>query len=300
MLAASTSSHQLPQVPLLPQVASAAATSALARPISALSAAAPGLGAGLLDTQSHLESRKVSLPTESDYRRRLTAFIAMCVERRWDWLTDEDLDAVLVAVLDELFFKGKPSCDGEKLIAAVKHFMPRFRRLGAGALPRAASASQAFGKLRPGQQRLPMPWVILMALCGVFLWRGQLGICLEMILSFKAYLRPGEADRLLVKCLVRPMPDAGPQYKDWGLWLHPHENLRPGKTGVFDESLILMKHLLCWDWDDIVYIKFKMRTEEAKAEMNPDLAKKILDWNQADHQLYDYFNTTFWRRVGTG
>ena len=38
-------------------------------------------------------------------------------------------------------------------------------------------------------------------------------------------------------------------------------------TDFFDESLILMKHLLCWDWDDIVYIKFKMRIEEAKAEV---------------------------------
>ena len=39
-------------------------------------------------------------------------------------------------------------------------------------------------------------------------------------------------------------------------------------TDFFDESLIMMKHLLCWDWDDIVYIKFKMRIEEAKAEVN--------------------------------
>ena len=38
-------------------------------------------------------------------------------------------------------------------------------------------------------------------------------------------------------------------------------------TDYFDESLILMKHLLCWQWDDIVYIKFKMRIEEAKAEV---------------------------------
>merc|ERR1712037_830753 len=38
-------------------------------------------------------------------------------------------------------------------------------------------------------------------------------------------------------------------------------------TDFFDESLILMKHLLCCDWD------------------------------QADHKLYDHFNTTFWRRV---
>jgi len=68
-------------------------------------------------------------------------------------------------------------------------------------------------------------------------------------------------------------------------------------TDFFDESLIMMKHLLCWDWDDIVYIKFKMRTDDSKAEVNPDLAKKIKDWNNADFQLYDHFNKTFWRRV---
>ena len=68
-------------------------------------------------------------------------------------------------------------------------------------------------------------------------------------------------------------------------------------TDFFDESLILMKHLLCWDWDDIVYIKFKMRTEEAKAEVNLDLSKRILDWNHADFKLYDYFNKTFWSKV---
>ena len=39
-------------------------------------------------------------------------------------------------------------------------------------------------------------------------------------------------------------------------------------TDFFDESLIMMKHLLCWDWDDIVYIKFKMRTDDSKAEVN--------------------------------
>lgn len=68
-------------------------------------------------------------------------------------------------------------------------------------------------------------------------------------------------------------------------------------TDYFDESLILMKHLLCWQWDDIVYIKFKMRIEEAKAEVDQALSQKILEWNHADHKLYDYFNTTFWKKV---
>lgn len=39
-------------------------------------------------------------------------------------------------------------------------------------------------------------------------------------------------------------------------------------TDFFDESLIMMKHLLCWSWDDIVYIKFKMRTDDSKAEVS--------------------------------
>jgi len=39
-------------------------------------------------------------------------------------------------------------------------------------------------------------------------------------------------------------------------------------TDFFDESLIMMKHLLCWSWDDVVYIKFKMRITEAKTEVN--------------------------------
>ena len=39
-------------------------------------------------------------------------------------------------------------------------------------------------------------------------------------------------------------------------------------TDYFDESLILMKAKLCWDWDDVVYVKFKMRIEEAKATVS--------------------------------
>jgi len=70
-------------------------------------------------------------------------------------------------------------------------------------------------------------------------------------------------------------------------------------TDYFDESLIMMKNRLCWSWEDIVYIKFKMRIEEAKTEVNPVLEKKILKWNHADRKVYDYFNKTFWRGVDT-
>lgn len=68
-------------------------------------------------------------------------------------------------------------------------------------------------------------------------------------------------------------------------------------TDFFDESLIMMKSLLCWDWEDVIYIKFKMRVDEAKTEVNEELAKKILNWNKADNLLYDFFNKSFWKKV---
>lgn len=68
-------------------------------------------------------------------------------------------------------------------------------------------------------------------------------------------------------------------------------------TDYFDESLIMMKHRLCWEWQDIVYIKFKMRIDEAKTEVDQVLGEKILKWNHADYKLYDYFNRTFWKGV---
>jgi len=68
-------------------------------------------------------------------------------------------------------------------------------------------------------------------------------------------------------------------------------------TDYFDESLIMMKHRLCWDWQDIIYIKFKMRIDEAKTEVDQVLGEKILKWNHADYKLYDHFNKTFWKGV---
>ena len=68
-------------------------------------------------------------------------------------------------------------------------------------------------------------------------------------------------------------------------------------TDFFDESLILLKDMMCWGWEDIVYIKFKMRTEEAKSTITETLSERIKVWNKADVQMYDHFNQTFWRKV---
>ncbi|XP_070565016.1 galactose-3-O-sulfotransferase 2-like [Ptychodera flava] len=69
-------------------------------------------------------------------------------------------------------------------------------------------------------------------------------------------------------------------------------------TEYFDESLLLLKKLLHWDWNDIMYIARNMRSQNTtRATLTLDLCKKIKDWNSADNMLYQTFNKTFWRRV---
>jgi len=66
-------------------------------------------------------------------------------------------------------------------------------------------------------------------------------------------------------------------------------------TEYFDESLILLKRLLCWEFQDIVYLK--LRSKKKKINFEKEVENNILTWNRADAILYDHFNKTFWRKV---
>uniref|UniRef100_A0ABM5F3P0 Galactose-3-O-sulfotransferase 3 n=1 Tax=Pogona vitticeps TaxID=103695 RepID=A0ABM5F3P0_9SAUR len=66
----------------------------------------------------------------------------------------------------------------------------------------------------------------------------------------------------------------------------------------FDESLVLLRRLLAWDLEDIVYVKLNMRSPESKLNItSARLADQIRAWNALDAGLYDHFNTTFWRKL---
>ncbi|XP_069475417.1 galactosylceramide sulfotransferase isoform X1 [Ambystoma mexicanum] len=65
----------------------------------------------------------------------------------------------------------------------------------------------------------------------------------------------------------------------------------------FDESLVLLRDLLCWDLQDIVYFKLNTRRGSAISQLTPELYEKATNWNQIDSKLYRYFNATFWRKV---
>jgi len=65
----------------------------------------------------------------------------------------------------------------------------------------------------------------------------------------------------------------------------------------FDESLVLLKLEMCWQFDDILYIKQNQRSK--RTNLTEDLKERILEWNRADAMLYHYFNNTLWRKIVT-
>ncbi|XP_071486064.1 galactosylceramide sulfotransferase-like [Diadema antillarum] len=68
-------------------------------------------------------------------------------------------------------------------------------------------------------------------------------------------------------------------------------------TEYYHESLLLLKKLLCWDFDDILYLSNGVRVPSRRYSLSPELRTKIRSWNCADAKLYERFNRTFWEKV---
>merc|ERR1711892_408525 len=66
-------------------------------------------------------------------------------------------------------------------------------------------------------------------------------------------------------------------------------------TDYFEESLILLKELLCMSFDDLIYLQLKMRSE--RVDVKPDLARRIRQWNKLDSAIYDHFLKRFNERI---
>jgi galactosylceramide sulfotransferase/galactose-3-O-sulfotransferase 3 len=64
----------------------------------------------------------------------------------------------------------------------------------------------------------------------------------------------------------------------------------------YSQSVVLMRRLLCWDLSDVITMpinskRYRLDHQEAA------LKEKHKKWSTADYILYDYFNTTFHKKV---
>ena len=57
----------------------------------------------------------------------------------------------------------------------------------------------------------------------------------------------------------------------------------------FDESLVLLQDLLCWDTKDLTYLRLNERIPAAKSKMTEKTRKLLKNWLWADYILYDHF-----------
>ncbi|XP_054061304.1 galactose-3-O-sulfotransferase 2-like [Rissa tridactyla] len=65
----------------------------------------------------------------------------------------------------------------------------------------------------------------------------------------------------------------------------------------FDESMVLLKKMLCWDLDSVVSFPLNIRDSSTKSPLSDTVVQKIKEWNRLDWEIYTHFNRTFWERI---
>ncbi|RVE59091.1 hypothetical protein OJAV_G00200690 [Oryzias javanicus] len=68
-------------------------------------------------------------------------------------------------------------------------------------------------------------------------------------------------------------------------------------SDYFEESMVLLKHSLCWSLEDVVSFRLNGRSERTRHKVSPETAEQIKRWNALDWRIYLHFNTTFWTKV---
>eukprot|EP00090_Calanus_glacialis_P019168 TRINITY_DN29507_c0_g1_i1.p1 TRINITY_DN29507_c0_g1~~TRINITY_DN29507_c0_g1_i1.p1 ORF type:complete len:416 (-),score=122.28 TRINITY_DN29507_c0_g1_i1:24-1271(-) len=61
----------------------------------------------------------------------------------------------------------------------------------------------------------------------------------------------------------------------------------------FDESMILLKNKLCWDYEDVVNFKLNARKESRKTILSPEAKSALKEYLASDYLLYEHFKAKF-------
>ena len=180
------------------------------------------------------------MPTLKDYRRRFQEFQKWCQLNHLEVTSTSLLDLALVEFLEELFDQDRGVNDGVRVVAATRFFLPNIAKaLGHQSLPRAVRALKGWNLASPQLQRMPIPVEVMGAMAGVLLCLHKPNMALRLFFQFVTYLRPGECSQIKGKHLIPPQKRNSSHFGQWAVLLNPIEDLIPGKTNIFDASVIL-------------------------------------------------------------
>jgi len=185
---------------------------------------------------SFLEHSAVTPAVAKEYRKQYEELQRELERRGAADLADGELDAVLADILTSQFFKGEQPSKGEKTMASLLHWRPKYNKVGGHGLPRAWRALKGWKRLCPGKSRKPEPLKFWFAMATHMVRIGgwKKAVCLLLMLS--TYLRPSAAISLRKGSLQSPAPGAT---KVWSVLAHPEEEGTTSKTGERDVSILV-------------------------------------------------------------
>lgn len=196
-------------------------------------------GGRRLGPRTFLEVTSVAAATVREYTKRVDEFCTWAAIHNLDAIGVEILDALLVEFFEQAYFLGRSHDTAEQLLAALQFSFDAVRLKRPTTVPRALRAAAGFKRLAPGHSRAPLPWAALLALVGAAYARNLPHVGLALLVQFVGYLRPSEL-LALRRGAVLASPTADPR-NTVSLLLAPWELGRTGKTGVFDESVLLRR-----------------------------------------------------------
>ena len=68
-------------------------------------------------------------------------------------------------------------------------------------------------------------------------------------------------------------------------------------SDYFDESMIMLKRMMCWSQKDILYKRLNTWNTKYKPEYNRLLIENYNRWSAVDHLAFEFFNRTLWTRI---
>jgi hypothetical protein len=167
----------------------------------------------------------------------MVTFCLWCVSRRRMWNSRQQLDSVLCEYMDQLYLDGEPSHVGLKLVSALKFLVPTLISVLRVDLPKAIRSAKGWTKLCPPQQRLPFPFLGLMAVIGSMTYSGLMWEAFFLLALFRTLVRPGVFSRLKVHQLIAPSGGPIVMMGYWLFNLNPLEAQGASKTGLFDQAV---------------------------------------------------------------
>ena len=140
---------------------------------------------------------------------------------------------------DELFLSGAQADAADKVAAAWRDRFVAYSRHGDAVLPREVRARQGFHRAAPGCSRAPLALSITTGIAMGLIHDGFREMALAVLLSFSAYLRPGECRDLRCEDVLGPVGPASSALGHTSIVIAPESRGAASKTQTFDDTIIL-------------------------------------------------------------